>query len=158
MLLFFSRVLRMWTCDGCGELATVHMGEDFNMYCDACWRWHELQSVRCFSFATLYDLETGQRLSFDASDIGIGCAERLAMWKLQKEDMCTPKAVIVARIRRNREKITFGDSKPCKQCIQAMAFYGVERICYSTKTGFKWEDAGAMANEYTSCSNVLVKL
>ena len=148
----------MWCCDGCGVVATVHMGDDLNMYCDECWRWHELQSVRCFSFAAIYDLQTQTRLSSDASDLGIGCAERLALWKLKTEDMCTPKLLVVARIRRNRDKISFGGSKPCKQCIQAMAFYGVARVCYSSKTGFVWEDAAALANEYTSCSNVLVKL
>lgn len=150
----------IWECEECKEFTNVYMGDDDNMYCDACWKWYDLQNTRCFSFAAVYDSETGKLLTTDASDIGVGCAERMAMWKLKDEDISTSKIIVVARIRRNRnnKKMSFGNSKPCKQCIQAMSFYGIQRVCYSAGTEFKWEDVSSIMNDYTSCSRVIVSM
>ena len=153
----------MWDCEECNTFAEVHMGDDGNMYCDECWKFYNLRNTRCFSFAALYDKHTGKRIVTDASHIGSGCAERMAMWKLpfeQEESIATPKIAVVARIRRNRnnKKMTFGTSKPCQQCIQAMPFYNIERVCYYTPSEFVWENVASMKNDYTSCSPVIVKL
>ena len=148
-------------CKECNTLAEVYMGNDGNMYCDECWKFYDLRNTRCFSFAALYDKHTGKRIVADASHIGSGCAERMAMWRLpldSGESIDTPKIAVVARIRRNRNnKMTFGTSKPCQQCIQAMPFYNIERVCYSTPSGFVWENVEAMRNDYTTCSPVIVK-
>ena len=146
-------------CEECHTSSEVSMGNDGNMYCDECWNFYGLRNTRCFSFAALYDSSTGKRIVTDGSQIGFGCAERMAMWKLPFNHNDTPKIAVVARIRRNRnnKKITFGISKPCQQCIQAMPFYNIERVCYSTPSGFIWENVQSLKNDYTSCSPVIVK-
>lgn len=151
----------MWECEECNTFAEVHIGNDGNMYCDECWKFYDLRNTRCFSFAALYDKLTGKRILSEASHIGSGCAERMAMWKLPfgpEESIATPKIAVVVRIRRNRNnKMTLGNSKPCQQCIQAMPLYNIERVCYSTSSGYVWEDVTTMNNDYTSCSRVIVK-
>jgi hypothetical protein len=147
-------------CAECNEFDQVFPGTDGSMYCESCWGWYSLRETRCFSLAALYDAETGRLLSTGASDIGVGCAERVALWRLKDEEVERRKILVVARIRRNRKNKTmsFGTSKPCKQCICAMSFYNVDRVCYSAASGFVWDSAAAMQNEYTSCSPVIVKL
>ena len=148
-------------CDGCCIFTDVKMGDDENMYCYECWNFYELRNTRCFTFAALYDMHTGKRILTEASHIRSGCAERMAMWKLPSNHHCDniPKIAVVARVRRNRnnKKMTFGNSKPCQQCIQAMPFYNIERVCYSTLSGFVWENVKDLRNDYFSCSPVIVK-
>lgn len=145
-------------CDECAALAPVSFGTDGNAYCSSCWDWDALRHTRCFTVAAIYDAR-GALLTTGASDVGVGCAERVAMWNLSLDAVGTPKTIVVARIRRNRNnKMNFGNSKPCTQCIQAMQLYGVDRVGYSTKEGFVWEDAEGMKNTYSAYSPILVTI
>ena len=74
----------------------MYLGDDGDAYCDVCWQWFNLKRTRCFSFAAVYDSESGRLLSTDASNVGVGCAERMALWKLSDEHVSTPKVVVVA--------------------------------------------------------------
>lgn len=135
------------------------VGSDGKYYCPGCWEYEELRNTRCFSFAAIYDAEHNL-LSTAGSQIGTGCAERVALWKLDIHNDTSPKTLVVARVRRNRKRgYTFGTSKPCQQCIYAMMFYNIERVCYSqSDTKFEWEDVSQLSNTYTSCSKVIIKL
>lgn len=132
-------------------------------YCEDCKAtldlFADLNVTRCFSFAAVYDIATGKRLSIGASHVGTGCAERHAMWKLD-DAANVPKSMVVSRIRRNKGRITFGMSKPCAQCILAMPFYNIQRICYSErgKDSFTWIDTSDLKNEYETCSRVIITL
>jgi hypothetical protein len=127
-------------------------------YCKQCWEYDEMRNTRCFSFAAVYDANN-KLLSVGGSQLGTGCAERIAMWKLELDDD-SPKTVVVSRIRRNRHgSFTFGTSKPCEQCIHTMPFYNIMRVCYSQLDDkFIWEDVCTLSNTYKSCSNVIIKL
>ena len=145
------------TCIDCGDVCkgALYEGE---LYCITCTEYYEMANTRCFSFAAVYDMQTGKLLSVGASRIGTGCAERQALWKLDDQDN-VPKSVVVCRVRRSRRgKISFGTSKPCAQCILAMQFYNVVNVCYSGLDEFTWDNLNDMHNEYTSQSNVLIRL
>ena len=123
------------SCEQCGKRCNISVNETCEYegtYCFDCWELDTLKSFRCYSFAIVYDAESGKRLSF-AGSIYDACAERRALWKLDHGDMSVPKIIIVGRIRKNRndKKISFGNSKPCHQCIIAMQMYNVVRVYYS---------------------------
>lgn len=148
-------------CEECNSDDYVTCGNDFNFYCNECFEYEELRNTRCFSFSVIYD-EHGKKITWGYSRIGFGCAERVAMWKL--DDSAIPHILVVARIRKNRQnKISFGVSKPCKECIIAMHLYNIKRICYSTgkneygKEIFEWIDLENLSNTYSSCSKVIIK-
>ena len=88
-----------------------------------------MQRSRLFTVAAVYDSGSGQRLSMATSVVGVGCAERRALWKLK--DTHSPKLVVVARVRRTRNGFTFGGSRPCQQCMTCMTMYGVQRVVFS---------------------------
>ena len=134
-------------CAECDEWQdNCSVGSNGKYYCPGCWEYEELRNTRCFSFAAIYDAENNL-LSTAGSQIGTRCAERGAMWKLDIHNT-SPKTLIVARIRRNRKRgFTFGTSKPCQQCIYAMMFYNIERVCYSqSNTTFEWANVLQLSN------------
>ena len=129
-------------------------------YCSDCWDLDELHNTRCFTFAAVYDA-TGFRLCVGQSKIGECCAERDALWKLPLDACSIPKTVVVARVRRNRNnrRMTFGNSKPCTQCMHAFGLYNVTRVCFSTGVDtFEWADVAALQNTYTSANKRVVVL
>lgn len=138
-------------CEFCGAL-TPSQGL---MVCETCADYCEMRRTRCFTFAALYSMETGKLLTVGMSHVGVGCAERYAMWRTNFD--VSPKVIVICRIRRSHKKMTFGIAKPCVQCIQAMHFYNVQRICYSTKKQFEWIDLYELDNTYTSASDVIIK-
>ena len=149
-------------CIQCGEEGAGRCGADYGFYCDACWDDHDfyatLRSYRCISFAAVYDLTTGVRLTVGAS-VDNHCAERGALWKI--DDVACPKAVVVCRYRKNRRntRASFGGSKPCAQCILAMQMYNVVRVCYTDgKDSFVWADVDGLHNDYETCSKCIVSL
>ena len=147
------------SCLACSsnEFGYVDTNEQF--YCNSCWEDHKLFSYRCFSFAAVYDLNTGKRLSTGGS-VNSACAERQALWKLGV-DFHTPKVIVVSRIRRNRnnKKTNMGGSKPCSQCIISMNMYNVQRVCYSgTGDKFTWENVSEIKNDYKTKCNVILRL
>lgn len=145
------------TCDECG-VDDVGAPDPFGIhYCNQCWHTEEvfdnLRRYRCFTVCAVYRLSDGARLAVGGS---MGhCAERDALWRCAF-DPC-PKALVVARVRKNRNntKWSFGDSKPCQQCLWTMALCNVQRVCYSD--AFDWTDTGAVHNEYRSFSNVVLR-
>lgn len=153
------------SCEQCDKDSELTMGADLKYYCNQCWEFEELKHTRCFSFSVIYN-ENGEKISCGSSHIGIGCAERVAMWKLDDLKLSEPKILIVARIRRNRnnKKLSFGKSKPCKECITAMHFYNIKRIGYSNGKNlngqeiFEWVNLNNLHNTYSSCSKVIVKM
>lgn len=148
----------LWACDECDTVTTVFMAPNDTYYCGSCWKWHEMRNTRCFTFAAAYDETTCHLLGTASSSAGVGCAERILLWNLSDELISTPKVLIVARIRRNRnnKKMSFGGSKPCNQCIQAMHFYGVTRVAYSNGDSFTWSDLQSLHNEYKTYSASIV--
>ena len=147
------------TCDECNKEKEGPLGDPF--YCHDCWEednmFSSLKSFRCFTFAAVYSLKTGERLGVGAS-IGT-CAERDALWKI--DDVDTPKAVMVCRLRKNRNdrNTTYGGSKPCSQCIVTFQFYNVQRVCYSENGGtFCWDDVSTLTNDYKSQCDTIVLL
>lgn len=149
----------MWVgCEQCDNEAISPVVQGMG-YCADCWDFDELQYTRCFTFAVVYD-HNGHKLAIGKSEVQKGCAERNALWRLPLDAICTPKMIVVARLRRNRNgHLSFGNSKPCKQCIQAFSFYNVTRVCYSTdKSTFVWKDPCTLTNSYASYSQVIVKL
>jgi cytidine deaminase len=129
-------------------------------YCSSCWEIYDINQYRCFSFAMVYDMHEGTNLSFGSSIYSEGCAERSALWKLDPDD-AREKLMIVARIRRNANdrKMSFGNSKPCSQCILAMQMYNVKEVLYShNKQGFVHEQVNGMNNSYTSKGMTIVRL
>lgn len=154
------------------------MAEDYEYYCPQCYEYDELRRTRCFSFAAIYGPHNEIPLSIGASQNG--CAERNAMWKLKDTDIDTEKVIVVCRVRRKgkNNKLSFGVSKPCQQCIQSMHMYNVTRICYSNgtkgkgsdnnmanstaeglnSTDFSWTDLASLSNKYKSRGRVIVRL
>lgn len=110
--------------------------------------------MRCFTFAAVFDMFSGSMLAIGSSYVG--CAERQALWKLNSHDdatICSPKVMVVCRVRRNRnnKRMSYGLSKPCQSCIQAMTFYNVVRVAYSandTNLGLQWECFDAVKQTY----------
>lgn len=144
-------------CGECDRADDGYMDQRGEFYCAECWEFDGLRRTRCFSFAVVYDSETEESLSFAASQLGVGCAERQALWKL--DDTTSNKTVVVCRIRRYKKKMSFGMSKPCEQCIQAMSFYNVTNVCYSEKNGeFTWVDPAELSNTYRSKSKTILRL
>lgn len=135
-------------CKQCGSALTDVLADD-DMFCDDCWECYNLSIYRCFSFATIYDAESGVRLSYGGS-VNNACAERRALWKLDAAFTSVPKIVVVARIRKNRKdtKMSFGNSKPCAQCIIAMQMYNIVRVYYSTN-----KDCFTVCNNISTLSN-----
>ena len=68
-------------CNECNQWKECYNYYD-DFYCDICSECYELRNFRCFSFAAIYNSKTIELLSIGSSRIGIGCAERQAMWKL----------------------------------------------------------------------------
>ena len=140
-----------WTGDG--DVST----SDGNYYCNQCWEYDTMRNTRCFSFAVIYD-DDKNIISVGGNRNGVGCAERVAMWKLDMNDVRS-KTIVVSRIRRCRGKMTYGTSKPCQQCIITFPFYNIKRVCYSNGDDkFCWEDAHTISNSYKSCSNSILCL
>ncbi len=83
----------------------------------------------------------------------------------QLGDTDCSKGIVVGRLRRSRnnKKMTFGDSKACQQCILSMGFYGIRRVCYSSKSldhdlgDFVRCDLEGLCNTYRTASTVIVK-
>ena len=151
------------SCAACEKDDEGYVDTDGTFYCDLCWEIYALKSYRCYTFAVVYDAESGQRLSIGSSISNTGCAERQALWKLHSDNMLCPKVVVVARLRKNRNdtKMSLGDSKPCGFCIMSMTMYNVVRVCYSAKEvkgNFVWTDIENLTNDYLSKSKVLVRL
>ena len=45
------------------------------------------------------------------------------------------------------------------QCILTMQMYGVEKVCYSTKSGeFVWEEVHHMSTTYETVSRTIVRV
>jgi hypothetical protein len=82
------------------------------------------------------------------------------MWKLDYRHDARPKVIVVCRVRRSRNDIiSFGLSKPCCACIDAMPLYNVVRACYSVNTDeFVWENTSELTNEYSTQSKIVVKM
>lgn len=147
-------------CVDCDAVAH-RVYSDGKAYCDTCWEYYDLMSYRCFTFAAVYDISSGKRLSVGSSISHTGCAERQALWRLSSDDFEKDKGIVVCRIRKNRNdtKQSFGMSKPCKQCIIAMQLYNVTRVCYSiSKHDFSWQTVAELTNEYSTKSNVIVSM
>ena len=150
-------------CQECGkdcDTITSECDGNNDRYCFDCWEIDILKSFRCYSFAIVYDATSGERLSF-AGSIYDSCAERRALWKLDNTHMSVPKVIIVGRIRKNRndKKISFGNSKPCHQCIIAMQMYNVVRVYYSFgKQLFMRSNVSEMSNSYTTESDIIISL
>jgi hypothetical protein len=76
---FFSDTMNaVGLCDQCGRDDQVGYADACSreFYCSDCWLYDELKNTRCFSFARIYDMETGKALAIGASRVGVGCAER----------------------------------------------------------------------------------
>ena len=148
-------------CTDCNEWKVGRRYGD-GIYCDTCWEYYELQDTRCFSFAAIYDSNTGRLLTVGSSHIGTGCAERRAMWRLEEDDILIEKTIVVCRVRRHRnnKRMSFGMSKPCTQCISAMHMYNMTKIAYSdTKDAFTtFIDLNDLCNTYQSASKIVVKM
>lgn len=147
---------RYGMCEECEEDSEGPPSEPF--YCHTCWNEYHtcssLHTFRCFTFAVLYSERTGKRLGMAGSTDH--CAEREVLWKV--DDITEPKVVVVSRCRRNRNgKLSFGNSKPCEQCILALQMYNVTRVCYSKKERFEWEDVSSLANTYRSGCDTIVR-
>jgi cytidine deaminase len=105
--------------------------DDKCFYCRPCTRHYWTQSFRCVTYAWVYD-EVGNLLSTGDSMEDGCCAERHALWKLGSEYDAISKVVKVVRVRRKKNGFeTYGNSMPCMQCVCAMHFYNVKRVCYS---------------------------
>ena len=144
----------------CSKCDMGHVcASDLNFYCNECHRMYtELSMTRCFTFCAVYCAETGRKLSSGFSQVHYACAERTALWKLDDEDNI-PKVLVVCRVRRNKNRITFGDSKPCKQCICTMHFYNVQRVAYSQKKNrFQWTDLNNLENTYSTDSKLILNM
>lgn len=137
--------------------------QDHEFYCDVCWDAYEeqkqVQDFRCYTFANVYDIETDQLMSCGSSVQNV-CAERNALWKLRGDAMIRPKTMIVVRVRKNRKdtKQSLGTSKPCKQCILAMQCYNVVSVSYSNGATFKFEETMHMTTDYSTKSQVLLRM
>lgn len=154
---------QMWgQCEECGRGAEGWCDHESSFFCHECWRdydfYETLRSYRCVTFAAVYNLETGERMSTGGS-VEKRCAERDALWKI--EDVAVPKAIVVCRHRKNRNntRASTGGSKPCAQCILAMQMYNVQRVCYSVgKDEYMWVDVEGLRNAYTTCNKCIVVL
>lgn len=155
--------LPMSVCAECGGVCTNgDVCDEGVFYCTRCWDEDELlcelRSYRCVTFCALYDLTTGERLGIGGS-VRNSCAERNALWTL--DDISTPKAVMVCRIRKNRKNTrwSLGMSKPCRQCILAMHMYRVERVCFSTGAdSYEWVDLDALTTDYRTVCDTIVSI
>ena len=136
-------------CSSCGSWTEGFVDlYDFNSYCTDCYRLHY---SRVFSIAGVYDAKSGSliKMGHSWSDAHV-CAERQAIWKVCNDDgidLSTPKTLVVCRVRRSKKKSSLGMSKPCAQCIVAMGLCNIERVCYSTFSGWKWENASDIRND-----------
>lgn len=146
-------------CVSCDKDSKGDYDENDIFYCNDCWLCHTLMSYRCYTFAAVYDAQSGEQLGIGGS-INDTCAERQALWNT--DDILSEKIIVVCRIRKNRKdtKMSFGSSKPCAQCILAMQLYNVKQVCYSVKEtkDFKWETVDNMSNNYCTKSNAIVRL
>ena len=93
-------------CEECSKNDNIVPGEDLKLYCADCWEYYELQNTRCFSFAVIYEANSGKQISFGSSNIGHGCAERMALWKMNVGDQ-SDKVLCVARIIKKEEPNEF---------------------------------------------------
>lgn len=145
-------------CDECGCWGKGWFGERHDLYCTRCWEDEELfektRRFRCVSFCAVYDWVSGKRLSVAAS-VNLCCAERQALWRLS--DTTSPKALVVARLRRGNRGLTTSNSQPCVYCALQCHFYNVVRVAYSDHSGdcskFTWQDTSSLRTNYkTACS------
>ena len=149
------------TCTECEDDADGLVTKKGLFFCHTCWQkeaevFESLEGFRCFTFCAVYNESTGEKM-------GIGgsmnfCAERDALWKI--DDVQQRKIVVVGRIRKNRnnKRWSFGDSKPCNQCIVAMKFYNVVRICYSSGSSWVWTNIDDLHNDYRTNCDVIVSI
>jgi hypothetical protein len=115
-----------------------------------------LHTYRCVTLCAVYNRHCGRRIAVGAS-VGRCCAERNALWEVL-DDPCE-KIVVVCRTRTNSKgRRTLGLSKPCVQCITAMHFCGVQKVCHSTKEGFVWIDLSDLSNAYVTRNKVVLRL
>lgn len=146
-------------CAECDTLSSLRPDESFDMYCPECWDVHNtIQQYRCFTICAVYTAR-GECVSVGTSEEL--CAERSALFRLPCHRMAEPKILVVARIRRSqKQKWSFGCSKPCEACVQAMRLYNVLRVAYSSgeKDGFAWENIRLIEPELRTRSTVVVRM
>ena len=129
------------SCVHCGLAAWGDTACD--LYCADCWEFFQINDMRCFTIAALYD-DTGALIS-TATSLHM-CAERQALWRVPHDK--SARMLVVCRVRRNKKGIitSYGTSKPCVQCTNALAMYGVQEVWFSIVKG----DSTESSNDLTS--------
>ena len=111
-------------CEYCEKDQFGRFGEDRRLYCESCWEFYNLQHMRCFTAAAIYNTTTEHMLAFGASINK--CAEREALDGLSESNFNEPMTLVVCRIRRTHNgQITYGLSKPCVQCLCSLHLHGI---------------------------------
>lgn len=117
-------------CTTCGEGCDGKVDRHGSFYCNPCFRDVKVSYHRSLTYATVYDMDTGEKLS--SADSLEMCAERSALWKLSPDTDAIPKLMVVERWYKKKKQRHTHKSKPCMQCRCAMHLFNVQTVVYSS--------------------------
>lgn len=159
-MIFFFGMQQSNVYGFCIECDASVSTDDGWQYCEQCWNvYNTINTYRCFTICAVYTL-SGERLAIATSEEV--CAERAGLWSLTGGDIIAPKILVVARIRKNRsgKRWSYGCSKPCANCKEALLMYNVVKIAYSLGCGdeFAWENVATFCPTIDTKCKVIVRL